>query len=66
MKRLPKMETIVEEIYITVKEPESLEEDIWTDWIEIWQGVQDWGQWSDIEYIDVYEPTSAPPPITWQ
>jgi hypothetical protein len=57
------METIIEEIYVITKEPESLEDvDLWTDWIEIWQGAQDWGQWTDIEYI--YEPTTAPPPIT--
>jgi hypothetical protein len=69
MKRLPKMETIVEEVYVTVKEPDQYCEE--SDWIELWQDArwgQDahWGQWADIEYdyIDVcYEPRTAPPAI---
>jgi len=65
MKRLPKMKTIVEEVYVTVKEPGPewyCEE---SAWIEIWQDAH-WGQWADIEYdyIDVcYEPRTTPPAI---
>jgi hypothetical protein len=66
MKRLPKMETIVEEIYVTVKEPDRYCEE--SGWLQLWHDAQDghWGQWADIEYdyIDVcYEPRSAPPAI---
>ena len=63
MKRLPKMETIVEEVYVIVKEPDQYCEE--SGWIELWQGAH-WGQWADIEYkyIDVcYEPITAPPAI---
>ena len=68
MKRLPKMETIVEEIYVTVKEPDRYCGE--SGWLKLWHDAhweQDaWGQWADIEYdyIDVcYEPRSAPPAI---
>ncbi len=72
MKRLPKMETIVEEIYVIVKEPDQYCEE--SGWIELWQDAhwgQDahwaqeghWGQWADIEYDLCYEPRSAPPAI---
>ena len=62
MKRLPKMETIIEEV--TEKEPDPEWYDIEEiEWVQIWQESH-WGQWTDIEYIDIaYEPMSAPPPI---
>jgi len=62
MKRLPKMETIVEEIYVTVKEPDRYCEE--SGWLELWHEAQNghWGQWANIEY-DIYEPRSAPPVI---
>lgn len=63
MKRLSKMETILEEVYVTDKEP-GLE----LDWKNTWHAARDeshWDQWVDIEYIDVYadEPSTSPPPM---
>ena len=46
MKRLSKMDTILEEIYVIEKETDT------SDWNDLWHHA-DWGQWSDIEYIDV-------------
>ena len=56
MMRLPKMETILEEVYD--KEP-VLE----PDWKKIWFACREveshWDQWVDIEYMD--EPSTSPP-----
>lgn len=61
MKRMPKMETILEEVYVTDKEPGPEWYDIEEiEWIHTWHDSH-WGQWADIEYMD--EPTSAPPAI---
>ena len=55
MMRLPKMETILEEVY----EKEHVE----PDWKKIWFACREveshWDQWVDIEYMD--EPSSPPP-----
>jgi hypothetical protein len=63
MKRLPKMDTIIEEIYVTVKEPESPQSH-WKYW---YTSDNCWGQFNDIEYeieyIYVDEPKTLPPPI---
>jgi len=61
MKRLHKLDTIVEEVYI--EEPGPV-----LDWKTTWHAARDeshWDQWVDIEYIDVYadEPSTSPPPI---
>lgn len=67
MKRLSKMETILEEVYVTDKEP-GLE----LDWKNTWHAAREydpheshWDQWVDIEYIDVYadEPSTSPPTL---
>lgn len=56
MKRLPKMETILEEVY----EKEPVHE---PDWKKIWFACREmeshWDQWVDIEYMD--EPSTSPP-----
>jgi len=56
MMRLPKMETILEEVYEEpVSEPR---------WKKIWLAREvesHWDQWVDIEYMD--EPSTSPPPI---
>jgi hypothetical protein len=61
MKRLAKMETIVEEVYI--EEPRLV-----LDWKTTWHTAREddpyeshWDQWVDIEYAD--EPSTSPPPI---
>jgi hypothetical protein len=58
MMRLPKMETILEEVYD--KEPVSE-----PHWKRIWLSAREveshWDQWVDIEYMD--EPSTCPPPI---
>jgi len=58
MMRLPKMETILEEVYVTEKEPGPE-----PDWKRIWFSAREvethWDQWVDIEYID--EPSTSPP-----
>jgi len=53
MKRLPKMETIVEEVYV-IKKPLS-NATYKEEWKEHWHASRDndWGQWSDIEYNHV-------------
>ena len=60
-KRLFKMETILEEVYVTEKEPGPVE----PDWKKIWFTVREieshWDQWVDIEYMD--EPLTPPPAI---
>ena len=50
MNRLPRLETIYEEVYETGIEPDSIE-----SYWEMWQSAKDeeWGQWIDVEYIDV-------------
>ena len=59
MKRLAKMETILEEVYIE-KEPGPV-----LDWKTTWHAARDdpheshWDQWVDIEYAD--EPSTSPP-----
>jgi hypothetical protein len=61
MKMLPKMETIIEEL--TANEPANepgSPKRYWKGWYTSDIG---WGQWTDIEYIDIYEPTTAPPEI---
>jgi hypothetical protein len=67
MKRLPKMETILEEVYVTIKEPGPVLEIEWKGmWIAAREIETHWGQWTDIEYeyIDVcYEPVMPPPAI---
>ena len=59
MKRLAKMETIVEEVYV---EPVVVE----SDWKTTWHAAREhdpyeshWDQWVDIEYAD--EPSTSPP-----
>jgi hypothetical protein len=64
MKRLSKMDTILEEVYVTDKEPGP----VLDDWKKTWHAARDeshWDQWVDIEYIDVYaeEPSTSPPPM---
>ena len=63
MKRLSKMETILEEVYVTDKEPGPV-----SDWKNTWHAAREeshWDQWVDIEYIDVYadEPSTSPPTL---
>ena len=58
MMRLPKMETILEEVY----EKEPAFEPVWEpEWKHIWLAAHDshWDQWVDIEYMD--EPSTSPP-----
>ena len=62
MKRLAKMDTIMEEVYVTEKE--SYE----SDWKKTWHVAREhdpyeshWDQWVDIEYAD--EPSTSPPPM---
>ena len=61
MKRLSKMETILEEVYD--KEPVP----VLDDWKNTWHAARDdiheshWDQWVDIEYTD--EPSTSPPLI---
>jgi len=62
MKRLAKMETILEEVYI--EEPGPV-----LDWKTTWHATREhdpyeshWDQWVEIDY-DVYEPSSSPPPM---
>jgi len=61
MKRLAKMETILEEVYV---EPLVVE----SDWKKTWHVAREhdpyeshWDQWVDIEYAD--EPSTSPPPM---
>lgn len=61
MKRLAKMETILEEVYVTDKEP------VESDWKNTWHVAREhdpyeshWDQWVDIEYD---EPSTPPPPL---
>lgn len=61
MKRLAKMETILEEVYV---EPVVVE----SDWKRTWHAARQydpheshWDQWVDIEYAD--EPSTSPPAI---
>ncbi len=59
MKRLAKMETILEEVYDKESTP-VLE----PDWKNTWHAARDeshWDQWVDIEYAD--EPSTSPPPM---
>ena len=58
MKRLAKMETIVEEV--TDREPGLVE----PDWKMTWYASHDsdWDQWVEIDY-DVYEPSTSPPAL---
>jgi len=51
MKRLPTLETIYEEVYETCIDPIETCELMWGHW----QSARDdeWGQWIDVEYIDV-------------
>lgn len=59
MMRMPKMETILEEVYVTEKEPGPIE----PDWKNIWFACREteshWDQWVDIEYME--EPSTSPP-----
>ena len=61
MMRMPKMETILEEVYVTEKEPGPIE----PDWKKIWFACREveshWDQWVDIEYME--EPSTSPPPM---
>lgn len=60
MKRLAKMETILEEVYVEPVVVESV-------WKRTWHAARDdpyeshWDQWVDIEYAD--EPSTSPPAI---
>ena len=59
MKRLAKMDTILEEVY-----DEPIEPDWKKTWhAASWQAREDshWDQWVDIEYVD--EPSTSPPAI---
>ena len=62
MKRLSKMETILEEVYEKVYDKEAKPE---PDWKRIWFTAREiephWDQWVDIEYMD--EPSTSPPAI---
>jgi hypothetical protein len=59
MKRLAKMDTILEEVYIEEPGP------VLDDWKKTWHAARDdphesqWDQWVDIEYAD--EPSTSPP-----
>ena len=61
MKRLAKMETILEEVYEPVVE---------SDWKNTWHTASwqardesHWDQWVDIEYVYADEPSTTPPCI---
>jgi hypothetical protein len=56
---MPTLETIEEEVYDSGIEPIGEPPDLWDtiefdekDWTH-WQAREEWGQWTDIEYIDV-------------
>ena len=57
MKRLPKMETILEEVFDKEPGPRVKDE----PWKKVWYASHDseWDQWVDIEYMD--EPSTSPP-----
>jgi hypothetical protein len=64
MKRLAKMETILEEVYIEEPGPVL----VLDDWKKTWHSAREhdpyeshWDQWVDIEYAD--EPSTSPPPM---
>jgi hypothetical protein len=64
MKRLAKMETILEEVYIEEPGPVL----VLDDWKTTWHSAREhdpyeshWDQWVDIEYAD--EPSISPPPM---
>ena len=63
MKRLSKMETILEEVY--EKPMPVLEPGLEPDWKRVWFACREieshWDQWVDIEYMD--EPSTSPPAI---
>lgn len=61
MKRLAKMDTIMEEVYV--------EPVVESDWKNTWHVAREhdqyeshWDQWVEIDY-DVYEPSTSPPPM---
>ena len=59
MMRMPKMETILEEVF--EKEPGTIYLKVEPSWKKVWYASQDseWDQWVDIEYMD--EPSTSPP-----
>jgi len=61
MMRLPKMETILEEVFD--KEPGTIYLKVEPSWKKMWYVSHDseWDQWVDIEYMD--EPSTSPPPL---
>ena len=60
MMRLPKMETILEEVFDKEPGPIYLKAESWK---KVWYASHDseWDQWVDIEYMD--EPSTSPPPL---
>ena len=59
--RLPKLDPIIEEVYVSDHEPGPIYEDSIDSWKDMWHDSYDWGQWTDIEYIEYIEPASPPP-----
>ncbi len=61
MMRLPKMETILEEVFD--KDPGTIYLKAEPSWKKMWHVSHDseWDQWVDIEYMD--EPSTSPPPL---
>jgi hypothetical protein len=59
MMRLPKMETILEEVFD--KDPGTIYLKVEPSWKKAWYTSHDleWDQWIDIEYMD--EPSTPPP-----
>ena len=59
LRSMPTLETIEEEVYDSGTEPIGEPPDLWDtiefdekDWTH-WHAKEEWGQWTDIEYIDV-------------
>jgi hypothetical protein len=57
---MPTLETIEEEVYESGVEPIGEPPDLWDtiefdekDWTHWQEAREEWGQWTDIEYIDV-------------
>jgi hypothetical protein len=62
MKRLHKLETIVEEVYVTEKEPGPMYLEVDPSWKMLWYTSRDsdWDQWVDID-MESDEPSTSPP-----
>jgi hypothetical protein len=60
LRSMPTLETIEEEVYESGVEPIGEPPDLWDtiefdekDWTHWQEAREEWGQWTDIEYIDV-------------